>query len=66
MDNSAIKQEITGKNLLIAAALGIIMGLTLQTVIVVFGRWRYMPVLFVLIALIFVLTEIYWFNRPKP
>lgn len=50
---------------LIAAALGIILGLTLQAVIVIFGRWKYMPVLFVLVALIFVLAEIYWFNRPK-
>jgi CHASE2 domain-containing sensor protein len=66
MDYPAIKQEITGKKLLIAAALGIIMGLSLQAVIVVFGRWRYMPVLFVLVALVFVLAEIYRFNTSKP
>jgi Flp pilus assembly protein TadB len=66
MDYQAIRQKFTGKNILIAAAYGIILGLTLQAVIVVFGRWRYMPILFVLIALIFVLTEIYWFNRLKP
>ena len=65
MDYQAIKREMTGKKLLIAAALGIIMGLVLQAVIVVFSRWRYMPLLFVLIALIFVLAEIYWFNTSK-
>ena len=57
--------DLSGKNLLIAAALGIIMGLVLHGVIVVFGRWRYMPVLFVLVALIFVLTEILWISRSK-
>jgi predicted RND superfamily exporter protein len=65
MDYQAIRQELTSKNLLIAVAYGIIMGLVLQAVIIVFGRWRYMPLLFVLIALIFVLAEIYWFNRPN-
>jgi len=65
MDYQAIKQVITGKNILIAAALGIIMGLVLQIVIVIFGRWRSMPVLFVLIALVFVLAEILWLNRSK-
>ncbi|MCX6682151.1 MAG: hypothetical protein NTY71_04105 [Methanoregula sp.] len=62
MDYQAIKQEITGKKILFAAVLGIIMGLTLQAVIVIFGRWRYMPVLFVLVALIFILAEILWIN----
>jgi hypothetical protein len=65
MDYQAIRQELTGKKLLIAAALGIIMGLVLHGVIVVFGRWRYMPVLFVVVALIFVLAEILWLNRSK-
>jgi hypothetical protein len=38
MDFQAIGKEFTSKNILIAAALGIIMGLVLQAVIVVFGR----------------------------
>jgi hypothetical protein len=46
-------------------ALGIIMGLVLQTVIIVFGRWRYMPVLFVFFALIFILVEILWLERYR-
>jgi len=49
MDYLAIKQAITSKTILLAIALGIIMGLALQAVIVIFGRWRYMPVLFVLV-----------------
>jgi len=65
MDYQAIVQELTPKKILIATAIGIIMGLVLQAVIVIFGRWRYMPFLFVLVALIFVLAEIVWFNREK-
>jgi len=65
MDYLAIKEKITGKNILTAAALGIIMGLVLHSVILVFGRWRSMPVLFVLIALVLVLAEILWLNRSK-
>jgi len=65
MNFQSIRQELTGKNILIATALGIIMGLVLHSVILVFGRWRSMPVLFVLIALVFVLAEILWLNRSK-
>lgn len=66
MDYQAIMQEFTPKKILIAAALGIIMGLVLQAVIVIFGRWRYMPVLFVLLALIFILVEILSLERYRP
>jgi hypothetical protein len=65
MDYHAIMQELTPKKILIAAAIGIIMGLVLQAVIGIFGRWRYMPLLFVLVALIFVLAEIVWLNRER-
>jgi len=65
MDLQAIRKELTGKKLLIAAALGIIMGLTLQAVIVVFGRSKFMPVLFVLLVIIFVLAEILWLSRER-
>jgi hypothetical protein len=65
MDYQAIMQELTPKKILIAAALGIIMGVVLQAVIVIFGRWRYMPLLFVLVALVFVLVEILWLNRER-
>ena len=65
MDYHAIMQELTPRKILVAAAIGIIMGLVLQVVIVIFSRWRYMPLLFVLVALIFVLVEILWLNRER-
>jgi hypothetical protein len=65
MDFQAIRQELTPKKILLAAAYGIILGLALIGVIVVFGRSRYMPVLFALLVIIFVLAEILWLNRES-
>jgi len=65
MDFQSIRQEFTIKKILFAAVLGIIMGLALQDIIAVFSRSKYMPVLFVLLALIFILVEILWLEKQK-
>jgi hypothetical protein len=65
MDYQSLKQELTIKKILFAAVFGIIMGLALQGVIFFFQRSKYMPVLFILFALIFILSEIFWLERSR-
>jgi len=53
---------LTRQDIFVACIAGIGLGLLLEGVIRVFGKWRFMPVLFVVVALIFILTEILWVN----
>lgn len=58
-------QELTPKVILLAAVYGIIVGFILYGVVLGFHRSRYVWVLVVLFALIFVIAEIVWLNRER-
>jgi len=65
MDFQSVIKELTIKKILFAAVYGIILGLALQGIINVFHRSKYMPILFILLALIFILVEILWLERYR-